>query len=255
MKVIELYDFLNSRIPSSLSCEWDNDGLMCCPDKDLEVKKVLVTLDVTAEAVECAKAESCEVILAHHPLIFKGLKAIDGEDNVSAKVIDLIKSGIAVMSFHTRLDALCGGVNDILAEKLGLLNVAPFGENGETIGRIGKLSQPIDLDKFAQAVKDALGAPCVTYADAGKEVSAVAVLGGSGGDDISAAMAAGADTFVSGELKYHALTDAPECGMNLIVAGHFHTEFPVCNKLCELVAEASLDIERILFDSNRIKTI
>ena len=255
MTVSSLYAYLNSKIPSALSCDWDNDGLMCAPDGEREVKRVLVTLDITAEAIEKAISEGCEVILSHHPLIFKGLKSVTQDSCVSAKVIDLIKSGIAAFSFHTRLDALEGGVNDVLAKTLGVKDTVPFGIDGETIGRVGILDAPTSLDSFAKAVRDKLGAPAVLCAAAGKEVRRVALLGGSGGDDIAAAIASGADTYVSGRLGYHEMTDAAELGINLIEAGHFYTEYPVCEKLEALVKEADGEIECVRFFSNKIRMI
>ena len=94
MKVRKLYELLEEKIPRSLSCEWDNDGLMCCPCGDNEVGKVLVALDVTGEVVEYAMQNGYDVILSHHPLIYKGLKSFDDNGYVSAKLISLAKSGI-----------------------------------------------------------------------------------------------------------------------------------------------------------------
>lgn len=253
MTVRKLYEILNQKFPTSLSCAWDNDGLMCCSDGTHNVRRVLLTLDVTAEAVKRAIATECDLILSHHPLIFKGVKALDGEDPVSAKAIELIRHGISVMSFHTRLDAAEGGVNDVLAALLGLSDITPFGE--EAIGRVGSLSEVTTAEDFARKVKEALSAPVVQLADAKIPVRRVAVLGGSGGDDVEAAKAAGADTYVSGELKYHQLTDAPEEKINLITAGHFHTEFPVCEMLKTLLAEIDPTIETEIYDNYRIKTI
>lgn len=243
MTVKELYQYLDQRIPRSLSCEWDNDGLMCCPEEDRRVRRVLVTLDVTDAAVEQAIAGGYDVILSHHPMIFKGLKALNEENYIAAKALKLIRAGVAVMSFHTRLDAVSGGVNDMLATLLGLSEVVPFGQNGEAIGRIGVLPEETDLMHFAAQVKAILNAPAVFYADAGRAVRKVAVLGGSGGDDIGAARLAGADTYLSGSLGYHDMTDAPEAGMNLVEAGHFYTENPICHVLCELVRGADETIE------------
>ena len=113
----------------------------------------------------------------------------------------------------------------------------------------------MELDDFAKLVKELLGAPFVLTADAGKRVFRVALLGGEGGDDIAAAKAAGADTYVSGRLGYHALTDAPEDDINLIEAGHFYTEYPVCEKLGELIKAADAGIEIVPFFSNKIKAI
>lgn len=255
MNVAQLYSFLDENIPASLSCEWDNDGLMCAPDKSAEVSRVLITLDITAETIEYAKTNGCDVIISHHPLIFKGIKSVSEDNCVSAKVIELIKCGIAAMSFHTRLDAVEGGVNDMLAERLGVKNTSPFGVDGNGIGRVGTLDTPMSLEDFAERVKSALGAPAVLCADAGREVYTVALLGGEGGDDIEAARAAGADTYVSGRLGYHAMTDAPEGNMNLIEAGHFYTEYPVCEALESLVKKADATIECIRFFSNKIRLI
>lgn len=253
MTINELYRILNEKIPSSLSCEWDNDGLMCCPDGGAEVKRVLVTLDVTDAAVQAAKNGGYDVIVSHHPMIFKGLKAVNEENFIAAKTIDLIRNGIAVMSFHTRLDAVKGGVNDVLAALLGLRDAIPFGE--EAIGRIGTLDETIRADQFAERVKSVLGAPVVLLSDAGIPVRCVAVLGGGGDDDVSAAHKAGADTYVTGELKYHSLTDAPEEGMNLIEAGHFHTENPVCKILREWLLEIDPSLKVALFHSYAVRTI
>ena len=238
MNVKELYAFLNEKIPPSLSCDWDNDGLMCCADEEKEIQRVLIALDMTAEVIQKAIDEQYDLILSHHPLIFSPLKAVNPRDHIARRVISLIRADVAAMSFHTRLDAVEGGVNDILAADLGLLNAEPFGDNGEAIGRIGTLKEPMPLAEFAALVKKATGAEQVQFSDAGKAAFRVAVLGGSGSSDVKAAMRAGADTYVSGELKHSNLTDAPECGMNLVAAGHFYTENAVCERLKSLVLEA-----------------
>jgi len=250
MTVLELYKHFDNSFPRELSCEWDNDGLMCCPDGEREVKRVLVSLDVTDGAVDKAIEGGFDVIISHHPMIFKGLKAINDEHFISCKAIKLIRAGISVMSFHTRLDAAEGGVNDILAGLLNLKDAVPFGDG---IGRIGTLEAPVELFGFARFVKDTLGAPTVSIADANKAVFKVAVLGGSGKDELNAAVAAGADTYLSGELGHHALTDAPEMGINLIEAGHFYTEAPVCTFLADTLR--GLGIESEIFNSNTTKRI
>ena len=255
MTVGELYAFLNEKIPPSLSCDWDNDGLMCCPDPEADVKKVLVALDVTEKVVKTAIKGDCNVILSHHPLIFSPLRAVEPSDHVARKVIDLLRAGVTVMSFHTRLDAVEGGVNDVLAAALGLKNVETFGENGEAIGRVGTLGAPMTLAAFSKTVKRATGADAVQVSDAGKPVYRVAVLGGSGSDDVRAAQKAGADTYVSGELKHNYLTDAPECGINLIAAGHFYTENLVCERIREWVLEAEPSLCVELTNSNPVEIL
>ena len=255
MTVRELYAFLNEKIPPSLSCTWDNDGLMCCPDPDREVRRVLVALDITAEVVKTAIEGGYDVVVSHHPLIFSPLRAVEPSDPVARKVIDLLCGGVAAMSFHTRLDAVEGGVNDVLAEALGLCDVTPFGLDGEAIGRIGTLNKTMALAEFAALVKRATGAEQVLVSDAGRSVYRVAVLGGSGSDDVKAAERAGADTYLSGELKHNWLTDAPERGMNLVAAGHFYTENPVCARLRGLIREADGKVQVDIVNSNPVQVM
>ena len=255
MTVRELYAFLNEKIPPSLSCTWDNDGLMCCPDPDREVRRVLVALDITAEVVKTAIEGGYDVVISHHPLIFSPLRAVEPSDHVARKVIDLLCGGVAAMSFHTRLDAVEGGVNDVLAEVLGLCDVTPFGLDGEAIGRIGTLKKTMALAEFAALVKRATGAEQVLVSNAGRSVYRVAVLGGSGSDDVKAAERAGADTYLSGELKHNWLTDAPERGMNLVAAGHFYTENPVCARLRELIREADGKVQVDIVNSNPVQVM
>ena len=209
------------------------------------------------DAVEEAITRGCNVILTHHPMLFRGLKTVDGRDTGSRKVIRMITHGITAMAFHTRLDAADGGVNDILAACLGLSDVTPFGEDGnpagQPIGRVGTLPAAVSADEFIQTVKAALGLPAVIFAGCGKPVHRVAVLGGGGEDDIFAAVAAGADTYVTGELKYHHLCDAPYGEINLIMAGHYHTEAPVLERLRELTAEICPEARICVWDVSRVE--
>lgn len=252
MTIRELYAVLNEKIPPSLSCPWDNDGLMCCPDGEKEVRRVVVALDVTSEVAAYAKEQGADLIVSHHPLLFKGLKSVNGESYLGKKTVSLLLGGISVMSFHTRLDAVAGGVNDTLCRVLDIENAEPFGEEG--IGRIGTLSSPMTGEEFARLVKERLCAPAVHLGDAGLPVSRVAVLGGSGGDDLPFARRAGADTYLSGTLGYHDLTDAPEAGMNLLEAGHFFTEQPVVRVLAEWLSEIDPTLEVLEYVSNTVKT-
>lgn len=247
MTVNELYNILNEKIPPSLSCPWDNDGLMCCPDGERKVKKVLIALDVTAKAIDYAEAGGFDLIVSHHPFIFKGLKAINGDSHIAEGAIKLIKNNISVMSFHTRLDAVEGGVNDTLCALLGLSDVTPFGEEG--IGRIGELEDEMSLPDFCEKVKEITGAPFVLAADGGRAVKRVAVLGGEGGDDIASARAEGADLFLSGRLGYHNMVDAAGRGMSLIESGHFYSEFPVCFTLEKMLTSIAPDVTTEIFYS------
>ena len=249
MTVRELYAFLEEKMPRSLSCDWDNDGLMVCPDDTREVRRVLVALDITAAVAEQAIKEGYDLVVSHHPLIFHPLKAVAPGEATVNKVIRLLTSGVSAMSFHTRLDAVTGGVNDVLANAIGLQNVVPFGKDGEEIGRIGTLPTAMALKDFAALVKEVTGAPYVQVSDAGKLVSRVAVLGGGGAGESGAAAAAGADTYLTGDLRHDQLTEAPERGMNMIAGGHFFTENLVCNRICEMLYEADANIKADIVNS------
>ncbi len=257
MTIREFYAALEAVLPRSLSCDWDNDGISCCPDPNAPVQGVLIALDPTEDAVEEAIARNCNVILTHHPMLFRGLKRVDGSDTGSRKVIRMIRAGITAMAFHTRLDAADGGVNDILAARLGLTCVEPFGGDGnpagKPIGRVGNLTEAVSADEFIATVKSALGLPAVIFAGCGKPVYRVAVLGGGGEDDVFAAAVAGADTYVTGELKYHHLCDAPYGEINLIMAGHYHTEAPVLEHLAELTAEICPEIPDHILKTSRVE--
>lgn len=239
MTVREFYGALCTLVPRELGCDWDKDGMAVCPDPDREVRRVLVALDATAAVVDKAIAGGYDVVFSHHPMLWQGLKAVLADDRDGAKVIKLCQSGVAAMSFHTRIDAAKDGVNDILAGLAGLENVELSGQ--ECIMRVGNLPEPMSVGEFAAHVKQALGAPAVLCSDAGRPVHRVAVVGGSGKDEIGVAVAAGADTFLTGELKYSQLSEP--AGINLLVAGHFYTEQPICARLCELVAKVAPDVQ------------
>lgn len=247
MKVIELYNKLCEIIPTSLSCPWDRDGLESCPEPEREVKRVLVALDTTNEVIEKAIEARADVIVSHHPLFFGGLGNINALTFDGARAVKLAKNGIATMSFHTRLDALGGGVNDILAAKLNLKSVTVIGD--EKICRMGELEEDTEAEMFALNVKNALSSGAkeleahVALCPSGRKVRKVALVGGSGGDDIKVAAANGADTFVTGELKYHERLSATDFGMNLVCAGHFFTEYPVCAFLESRIKELCPDAD------------
>lgn len=225
MTVRELYEMLSDRIPEDLSEEWDNDGIMCCADDLASVNRVLVTLDVTEEVVDYAIDNGFDLIVSHHPLVFKPIKSIDPENHISRKLIKLIKAGVSVISFHTRADKVRGGVNDCLARILGLLDVDVFGD--DCLGRIGHLERETSLEEFAARVKSALGIEKIIVSDAYNPVYSVALVGGDGKGYIDEAIEMGADTYLSGRIGYNTMEEAAEMGINLIEAGHYATEFPV----------------------------
>ncbi len=253
--VNELYSYLDSLIPSELSCEWDNDGLLCCAEKSAEASRVLITLDITDSAINYAKENGFDVILSHHPIIFKGVKAVNTDVGVSKRLIELIKANVTAMSFHTRLDTVSSGVNDALAAVLGLKGVKTFETEGLEMGRVGELPRVMSQDELALYIKEKLGAPYVNYNGATGEIKYLAVLGGAGEDEIGAAAKAGADAYLTGELGHHFLTDAKDFGIALFEAGHHFTEFPVCKALEAMVNARFPDIYTEIYNSIAIKTV
>ena len=253
MTVKELYDRLDEFIPEYLREAWDNDGIMCSADTSAEVNRVLVTLDVTEPVIDYAIEGEFDLIISHHPLIFKPLSSLTDEGHISRKVIKLIESGISVFSFHTRADKVEGGVNDILADLVGVYDTMTFGEGG--LGRIGEIEEECSLEDFAGTVKLSLGADSVRFADAYNPVKRVALVGGDGKDFVKDAIAHGADTYLSGRISYNIMEEALEMGINLIEAGHFYTEQPICSYFAELVTKIDAGISTEIANSNLIRVV
>lgn len=228
--------------PPSLAESWDNVGLMV-GDFDQEVKTVFICLDVTSENVQHAANCGADLIVSHHPLIFTPQKRIVEDDVTGSIIRALIRNDISVYSAHTNLDNADGGMNDVLADKLGLEGVRRFTDDEcrdssgaplDGIGRIGRLDAPIELCDFTDLVKSILNCRTIRSVGAPTEmVSTVAVCSGAGGDGIYTAYRAGADVFVTSDIRHHEAQLAFELGINLIDAGHFETE----NIICEFMRE------------------
>lgn len=255
MNVRKLYNELDARMPRSLSCSWDNDGLMCCPDGNREVKRALFCMDVTPQAIDFAINNKFDLIISHHPLIFKGVKSVSGDYGIPSRIIKLIKNDIAVMSFHTRFDAVEGGVNDALVELFELSDVEKVLCDGVEMMRVGSLKNEMTIDEFVALVKEKLGCEHLNFASNTGKVSRLAVLGGGGGSYIRDAHFAGADTYLSGEIGYHNLTDCKDNHINLVEAGHYYTENPSLKNLAKFVLSADNNIECSFYETNLIKQI
>ena len=237
ISVANILKHLDERVPRSLSCSWDNDGLLCCPDPEQMVQRILVALDATDKTVDMAIDGKYDLLLTHHPLIFRPIKALTPFDVVPKKLLKLAGAGVSAVALHTRFDAVDGGVNDALASALGLPVVDCFPCEDALEGRIVELDQAVSLSDFAASVKQALGCVFVNCADAGKPVKKIGLLGGEGGDFIRAALNAGCDTYLTGRASYHGMLDAAESGINVIEGGHFYTERPACRALADLIRE------------------
>ena len=250
MTVRELYDALSALYPRALSAAWDNDGVMVSGNLDAPVRHVLCALDVTERTVGEAVRLGADLILSHHPLIFRPLASLTEESAVGRRAMTLLASGISVLSFHTRADAAEGGVNDLLAEALGLSDTSRFGDGD--IGVLGDLPTAVTAEALAETVKAALGAPLVLLGDSGRPLRRVAVVGGSGKDEIAAAIAVGADALVSGRLSYETVNEAKELGITLIEAGHFFTEALLPRFWAKMIPEHFAGISATYYDSCHI---
>ena len=245
--VKNILDYLETLAPGYMKMGWDNVGLLC-GSADTEVSKILVALDPFEHVCEEAAEEGAQLLITHHPLIFQAPKSITDQNCLGKSILCLIKNGICAVNAHTNLDCAPGGVNDTLAAKLGLTDiqvVSPAGvtEDSKPWGllRCGNVKAQ-SLSEFLDVIKDRLGCEGLRYVDGGKSVQKVAVGGGSCGDCILEVKAAGCDTFVTADVKYNQFWEAKELGINLIDAGHFHTENPIAAVLTEKLQAAFPEI-------------
>ena len=245
MTVAEIYRALDEKYPLSLREEWDNDGLMLSPDTEKTVTRVLIALDVSEAVAKHAIENGFDLIVSHHPLIFTPLASVTPNDPIAKRAMSLLSHGISVFTFHTRLDAAEGGVNDTLAAICGLTEVTRFGGDN-LLGRVGVLKEETTIDAFANKIGKKLSTNYLFYAGK-RPVRRVAVVGGSGKSMIDDALKTGADTFLSGRFSYEAMLEAEAMGLNLIEAGHFATEDPVTEVLQNtlLALDPTLYVERI----------
>ena len=229
-------DYLWTLAPMEYKESWDNVGFLL-GRRHTPVSGILVSLDATASVASQAKALGCQLVVTHHPVIFRGEKHITDADPLTETHLAFLENGISVICLHTNLDCAPGGVNDVLAGILGLKEVRVL-EDGETAGliRIGSVEQTTLAD-FAKHVKTSLQCPGLRCVDGGKPVRRVAVGGGGCADYVGRVLEAGCDTFVTADVKYHQFCDAATLGLNLIDAGHFETENPVCTVLAQRLAE------------------
>jgi len=234
-----LGDFLRliERIaPMRLAEPWDNPGLQI-GDSGQQIKKIFSSLDPTLDALKNTFKSDAQVLFTHHPLIFKSVSHIDVNTYPGQILVQAAQKNISVVTAHTNLDVAKGGINDILANLLGLQDVEilqPHEDgSGMGLGRVGDLSEPMDLLSFSKIVKKSLGADHIRLV--GQEavpLRRIAVVGGSGGSLVSTAAEKGADALITGDVGHHAALEAESLGIALIDGGHFHTEKTAFNIFC-----------------------
>jgi dinuclear metal center YbgI/SA1388 family protein len=239
-KVRDLVDFFEGIAPAHLQESYDNSGLIV-GDPAMEIKGVLCCLDSTEAIVDEAIEKGCNVIVAHHPIVFSGLKRLTGSTYIERTVIKAIRSGIAIYAIHTNLDnVLRHGVNEKIAQQLGLkqVEILRYSDpaNSEIgAGVIGETDQAKPARDFLKHIQDCMKTACIRHTELlNKPVQKVAVCGGSGSFLLSAAIEKGADIFISADFKYHQFFDAED---QIIIAdiGHYESEQFTIDLLFELI--------------------
>lgn len=240
VKIKDVVSALERFAPLPLQEDYDNAGLQIGLT-EAEISGVLLCLDVTEQIVDEALSRGCNLIVSHHPLIFRKLSRVTGEDYVQRTVMKAIKSNVAIVSMHTNMDSARGGVNYKIAEKMGLSGLRFFGEtqlvnNGETDaegnpvgveggqGVTGELPQAMAADDFVRMLKRTFGLECVMCNQLlRRPIRRVAVCGGAGAFLLGDAISAGADAFVTGEMHYHDYF-GHEQQIQIAVIGHYESE-------------------------------
>ena len=252
--VQNILQYIETLAPRSMKMDWDNVGLNC-GHSDRPVSKVLLALDPFPHVCREAKQWGADLLVTHHALIWKPGFVTD-ESVWGRSVLFLIENGIAHINAHTNLDQAPCGVNQVLAQRLGLADIQVIDacgtdEDGNAWGllRSGEVPQQ-PLCDFLCHVKESLNCEGLRYVDGGKPVRKVAVGGGSCGGEMMDALKAGCDTFVTADIKYNQFWDAHDFGINLIDAGHFHTENPVIPVLAEKLAAQFPEIEVKISESH-----
>ncbi|WP_410207375.1 Nif3-like dinuclear metal center hexameric protein [Fusobacterium sp.] len=255
MMVKDVIKLFEQRFPVKNAEDWDNVGLLV-GDRKSEVKKIQVSLDATEKAIDHAVENEVDMIITHHPMIFKGIKNIDYSTVLGRKIIKLIRNGITLYAMHTNLDATKGGLNDFVVELLGATGTAVLDENieeaGTGIGRVYTLDKSITVKEYADLVKNTFEIPRVRIISENieKNIRKIAVVNGSGMSYWRKVKSLGADLFITGDIGYHEALDAKESGMSLIDIGHFESE--TCfTKLLKKVLE-DLKLEVIIYNDGPV---
>lgn len=226
--VQHICDFLAQFAPPRLAADWDNVGLLV-GDSGREVSRIMTCLTVTPESAAEAIQERANLIVSHHPIPFRPLKQLTTQTTTGRLLLSLISAGVAVHSPHTAFDSAAAGINQRLAEGLGLIDIRPLVESADSpeigSGRRGRLAAPTSLTEFSQRVKSFLrvtGLHIVGEAD--RQLTSVAVACGSAGEFLPAAREAGCELLVTGETSFHTCLEAQATGIALILPGHFASE-------------------------------
>lgn len=249
-KVIDIAREIEEFAPKFLKEDYDNVGLMV-GDEDKEVKKVLLSLDCTNEVIKEAVELNCDLIINHHPLLFRKPSSIVKDDLVGEKIITLIKEDIALYSCHTNLDSAKNGINENIVKILGFTSskiIEPtdsknYKDGG--IGRMVELEKEMSISEVINLVKEKLDIKNMRVVKGNEKVRVLAIINGSGQDFFHKAKKLGADCIITGDTTYHFASDFKEMGISILDPGHFPTEYIVFLKTLEFLKEKFKAVEFI----------
>lgn len=254
MKCSEIVQILEEQSPISFACEWDNVGLLA-GSLEKEVKKIYIALDATDEVVDAAIAAEADLLLTHHPMIFKGMKRITTEDFIGRRLIKLIQNDVAYYAMHTNFDVK--GMADLSAAMIGLedsqvLDVTIVVEGKEEgIGRVGTFMDTMTLEACAKFVEAVFSLEQVkVFGNPKKMVRKAAISPGSGKSEIVNAIAKGADVLITGDIDHHDGIDAVAQGLSIIDAGHYGLEHIFIHYMKEYLVRRCEDVEVVAQEKN-----
>lgn len=249
MRIVnDIINEMEKLAPTYLKEDFDNVGLMV-GDKKKDVKKVLLALDCTLNVIEEAKREKVDLIITHHPLIFRKPSNITTDTLQGKKIIELIKNDISLYSSHTNLDSVENGLNSTIVSLLGfgegvILEVNKR-EESAGLGRIVSLNESIYLDELVAKVKKVLNINHLRVVKGDEKITKIAIINGSGQDFIGKAVSLGADCIITGDTTYHFASDYKEMGITILDVGHFASEQLVFFNVMKRLEEKFDDIEFI----------
>ena len=250
-KVKDVIKAIEALAPLKYQDEWDNSGLQVGFPDD-EVRGVLVCLDVTEEILDEAIGKGCSMVVSHHPLLFHALKQVSDVTYQQRCVTKALRNGLTIYSAHTSLDNARGGVNYRIAELIGLRHLEwlePKEGLDAGSGLVGELAQPVERDAFLDQLQTIFGVECLRHSDpVGAPIKKVAVCGGAGAFLMPAAIAKGADCFITGEFHYHDYFEND--GMLLAELGHYQSEKCTIDLLKEIIGKSVKDVNIISAETN-----
>lgn len=250
--VRDVIQFLEEFAPPSLAEDWDNVGLLL-GDPARSVHSLVTCLTLTPDVAKEAIAREAGLVITHHPILFRAVKRLTAETPEGAMLLELIRAGVAVYSPHTSFDNASGGINQWLAERLGLKHIAPLRSREESdsqdqdsvlgAGRFGNFESPLDWPAFRQALREKLTLGCFqSVPPKHQTIERVGIACGAAAEFLNDAHQAGCDAFITGEARFHACLEARGLGIGLILLGHYASERPALEMLAERIAERFSDL-------------